>query len=44
MKFILDVEESKATMLIEFLNDLPYVEVRPLHENEEKMVVNSMQL
>ena len=30
MKFVLDVKESKVAMLMELLNDLPYVKTKPL--------------
>ena len=30
MKFVLDVKESKVAMLMELLNDFPYVKTKPL--------------
>lgn len=38
MKFLLEVEEEKATMLLELLNDLPYVKIKPFTSYKVKVL------
>jgi len=38
MKFVLEVEESKASALMALLNDLPYVKTKPLTPYKAKVL------
>jgi hypothetical protein len=38
MKFVLDVKENKAAMLLALLNDLPYVKTKPLTPYNAKVL------
>lgn len=38
MKFVLEVKESKAKMLMALLNDLPYVKTKPLTPYKAKVL------
>jgi len=38
MKFVLEVKESKVEMLMQLLNDLPYVKTKPLTPYKAKIL------
>jgi len=38
MKFVLEVKESKAAVLMALLNDLPYVKTKPLTPYKAKVL------
>jgi hypothetical protein len=38
MKFVLEVKESKAAILMALLNDLPYVKTKPLSPYKAKVL------
>lgn len=38
MKFVLEVKESKVEMLMQLLNDLPYVKTQPLSPYKAKIL------
>lgn len=38
MKFVLEVKESKAAMLMALLNDLPYVKTKPLTPHKAEVL------